>query len=84
MVFLSLCLSSTPLNINSLPHRIPPPFTAVVLYSVIPFFTAFCVKLLQLAVPDTGIPSAFYLFATGGLESIKNLARESKNYIVSI
>lgn len=83
VVFPSLLLSPTPLNTNSLPRCIPPPFTAAVIYIVIPFFTAFYVKLLQLAVPDTGIPSVFYLSATAGLESIKNLARESKNYIVS-
>jgi len=73
-----------PLNTISLPHHVPPPFTAAVLYNVIPILSVFCIKLLQLAITDTGIPSVLYLPATAGLEIIKNLARESKNYIVSI
>jgi len=80
--FYDLSLSSSltySLNTNSLPHHFSPPLTAAVIYSVISFFTVFCVDLLQFAITDTGIPTVLYLSATVGLESIENLARESKN-----
>lgn len=84
VVFSSFHLCPTCLNTNSLPHCVTPPFTTAVLYNVISSFTVFLCQVTAVSYNWSWYPSVLYLSATAGLESIKNLARESKNYIASI